>query len=215
MRLISVSVGLPHEVTWKGKPVTTAIFKEPVQGQILLRTLNLDGDRQADLSVHGGADKAVYVYPAEHYDYWRSELSGQELSWGSFGENFTTTGLLEGSVHIGDRFSIGSAEVVVTQPRLPCYKLGIKFGQAYMVKRFSNSRRTGFYLAVRKEGIVASGDGIQLLSRDPQKITVADVTGLYLRDDEDVERMRRALQSEALPEGWRAYFTKQLEETEL
>jgi MOSC domain-containing protein YiiM len=215
MRLISVNVGLPREVTWKGKPVTTAIFKEAVQGPILLRTLNLDGDRQADLSVHGGADKAVYVYPTEHYDYWRSELSGQELPWGSFGENFTTTGLLEGAVHLGDRFSIGSVEVVVTQPRLPCYKLGIKFGQADMVKRFSNSQRTGFYLAVRKEGIVAGGDAIQLLSRDPQQITVADVTRLYLRDDKDLEKMRRALQSEALPEGWRTYFTQQLEQTEL
>lgn len=140
MRLISVSVGLPREVAWKGKPVTTAIFKEAVQGPILLRSLNLDGDRQADLSVHGGVDKAVYVYPTEHYDYWRSELSGQELPWGSFGENFTTTGLLEGAVHIGDRFCIGSAEVVVTQPRLPCYKLSIKFGQADRVKRFSRVR---------------------------------------------------------------------------
>jgi MOSC domain-containing protein YiiM len=215
VRLISVNVGLPREVTWKERPVTTAIFKEPVQGQILLRTLNLDGDRQADLSVHGGTDKAVYVYPAEYYDYWRSELPGQELPWGSFGENFTTTGLFEEAVHIGDRFSIGSAEVVVTQPRLPCYKLGIKFGQAEMVKRFANSRRTGFYLAVRKEGIVAGGDGIQLLSRDPQQITVADVTRLYFRDDKDLEMMRRALLSEALPEGWRTYFTQQLEETEL
>jgi len=212
--LISVNVGLPREVTWKGKPVTTAIFKEAVQGRILLRTLNLDGDRQADPSVHGGADKAVYVYPAEHYDYWRSELSGQELPSGSFGENFTTTGLLEGEVYIGDRFSIGSAEIVITQPRLPCYKLGIKFGQADMVKRFSNSRRTGFYLAVRKEGIVAAGDAIQLLSRDPHQITVADVTRLYMRDDKSLEKMRRALQSEALPEGWRTYFTQQLEEAE-
>lgn len=215
MILISVNVGLPREVTWKGKRVTTAIFKEAVQGRILLRTLNLDGDRQADLSVHGGADKAVYVYPAEHYDYWRSELSGQEFPWGSFGENFTTTGLLEEGVHIGDRFSIGLAEVVVTQPRLPCYKLGIKFGQAEMVKRFSNSRRTGFYLAVQKEGIVAGGDAIQLLGRDPQQITVADFTRLYLRDDEDLQKMRRALQSAALPESWRTYFTQQLEETEL
>src|SRR6516162_9381362 len=117
VRLLSVNVGLPREVTWKGKPVTTAIFKEPIQGRVLLRTLNLDGDRQADLSVHGGADKAVYVYPAEHYDYWRSELPGRDLPWGSFGENFTTNGLLEEAVHIGDRLRIGPVEVVVTQPR--------------------------------------------------------------------------------------------------
>ena len=214
MKLVSVNVGLPREVTWKGNPVTTAIFKEPVRGRILLRTLNLEGDRQADLSVHGGADKAVYVYPAEHYDYWRSELPGRDLPWGSFGENFTTTGILEDAVHIGDRFCIGSAEVVVTQPRLPCYKLGIKFGQADMVKRFSNSRRTGFYVAVRKDGEVGAGDAIQLLGRDERQITVADVTRLYLRDDEDREKMRRALQVEALPEGWRTYFAQQVEQPE-
>jgi len=161
-----------------------------------------------------GADKAVYIYPAEHYDYWRSELSGRDLAWGSFGENFTTTGLLEDAVHIGDRFSIGSAEVVVTQPRLPCYKLGIKFGQADMVKRFLNSRRTGFYVAVRIEGDVGAGDAIQPLGRDAHQITVADVTRLYLRDDEDLEKMRRALQVEALPEGWRNYFAQQIEQPE-
>jgi MOSC domain-containing protein YiiM len=214
MKLLSVNVGLPREVAWKGKLVTTGIYKEPVQGRILLRTLNLEGDRQADLSVHGGADKAVYVYPAEHYDYWRSELAGRDLPWGSFGENFTTTGLLEEAVHVGDRFRIGSAEVIATQPRLPCYKLGIKFGQADMVKRFSNSRRTGFYVAVRNEGEVGAGDTIQLLSRDAHQVTVADITRLYLRDDGDLETMRRALQNEALPEGWRAYFAQQVEQPE-
>jgi MOSC domain-containing protein YiiM len=214
MKLISVSVGLPRQVTWHGKSVTTGIFKEPVQGRILLRTLNLDGDRQADLSVHGGADKAVYLYPAEHYDYWRTELSNRDLPWGSFGENFTVTGLLEEAVHIGDRMRIGSAEVVVTQPRLPCYKLGIKFGQSDMVKRFANSRRTGFYVAVREQGEVGAGDAIQLLGRDTHQITVADITRLYLRDTKDLETMRRALQAEALPEGWRSYFAEQLEQAE-
>jgi MOSC domain-containing protein YiiM len=209
-----VSVGLPRHVTWQGKPVTTAIFKEPVQGRILLRTLNLDGDRQADLSVHGGADKAVYLYPAEHYDYWRTELSNRDLPWGSFGENFTVSGLLEDAVHIGDRLRIGSAEVVVTQPRLPCYKLGIKFGQPDMVKRFANSRRIGFYVAVREPGEVGAGDAIQLLSPDAHQITVADIARLYLRDTRDVEKMRRALQVEALPEGWRNYFAEQLEQGE-
>src|SRR5262249_29936033 len=214
MKLISVNVGLPRDVSWKGKTVTTAIFKEPVQGRILLRTLNLDGDRQADLSVHGGADKAVYVYPAEHYDYWLGELPGRDLPWGSFGENFTTTGLLEGAVHIGDRLRIGSAEVVVTQPRLPCYKLGVKFGLADMVKRFSNSRRTGFYLAVLKEGAAGAGDAIEWLHRDEQRIKVADITRLHYRDDEDVGKMRRAMAIEALPEGWRTYFARQVERSE-
>lgn len=214
MKLVSVSVGLPRTVNWKGKPVTTAIFKESVRGRIALRTLNLDGDKQADLSVHGGPAKAVCVYPAEHYDYWASTRSGKVLPWASFGENFTTTGLLEDAVHIGDRFRIGSAQVVVTQPRLPCYKLGIRFGQAEMVKRFGQSRRTGFYLAVLNEGEVEAGDEIELLARDKLQVTVADIVRLYLRDEEDLEKMRRAMQVEALPDGWRNYFAQQIEQTE-
>jgi MOSC domain-containing protein YiiM len=214
MKLVSISVGLPREVDWKERTVTTAIFKEPVTGRVALRTLNLDGDRQADLSVHGGPDKAVYIYPAEHYDYWRRELPGRDLAWGSFGENFTTTGLLEDRVNIGDRFRIGSAEVVVTQPRLPCYKLGIKFGQADMVKRFSDSQRTGFYVKVLREGEVRNGDAIDLLSRDQHQVTVADITRLYLRDKEDRESMRRAMQVEAFPESWRTYFAQQMEQPE-
>src|SRR5512142_973889 len=156
MRLISVNCGLPRQVLWHGTPVTTAIYKEPVQGRVALRALNLDGDRQADLRVHGGQDKAVYCYPLEHYPFWRSELPGRELPMGSFGENFTVEGLLEDAVRIGDRFAIGSAEVVVTQPRLPCYKLGIRFSSDEMVKRFLASRRTGFYLAVAREGDVGA-----------------------------------------------------------
>jgi MOSC domain-containing protein YiiM len=214
VKLVSVNVGLPRPVNWREKSFTTAIFKEPVHGRVTLRTLNLDGDRQADLSVHGGAEKAVYVYPAEHYDYWRSELSGLELPWGSFGENFTTTGLVEDAINIGDRLSVGSAEVMVTQPRLPCYKLGVKFGRADMVKRFSDSQRTGFYVAVLREGEVGTGDTIELLDRDAHGITVADIARLYLRDEEDLEKMRRALMIEALPEAWRTYFGQQIEQSE-
>jgi MOSC domain-containing protein YiiM len=214
MKLVSINVGLPREVNWKGRTVTTAIFKEPVMGSIELRNLNLDGDRQADLSVHGGPDKAVYIYPAEHYDYWRSELPGVDLVWGSFGENFTTTGLLEDKVNIGDRFRIGSAEVIVTQPRLPCYKLGIRFERPDMVKRFSDSQRTGFYVKVSREGEVRTGDAFELLSRDPHQVTVADITRLYLMDKEDQESMRRAMAIEAFPESWRSYFAQQIEQTE-
>lgn len=211
MKLISINVGLPRTVTWQGKPVTTGIFKEPVGGPVILRRLNLEGDRQADLSVHGGADKAVYVYPAEHYDYWRAELPGAPLPWGAFGENFTVTGLLEDEVSIGDRFRIGGAEVMVTQPRLPCYKLGVKFGRADMVKRFLASRRTGFYVAVLKEGEVAPGEAIELISRDENKVTVADITRLYAFDKADTATLQRAIQVEALPEGWVDYFQGQLE----
>lgn len=211
MKLISISVGLPRTVTSQGQIVTTGIFKEPVSGMIRLRALNLDGDRQADLTVHGGADKAVYVYPAEHYDYWRTELPGVALPWGMFGENFTTTSLIEDAVNIGDRFRIGTAEVVVTQPRLPCYKLALKFGRPDMVKRFLVSRRTGFYLAVVQEGEVEAGDAIELLSRDENKVTVADIVRLYAFDKNDTATMWRATQVEALPDGWVDYFQGQLE----
>jgi len=151
MRIISVNCGLPREVMWHGRSVTTAIYKQPVGGRVALRKLNLDGDRQADLNVHGGEHKAVYCYPIAHYDYWKGELPGRELPMAIFGENFTTDGLLEALVHLGDQISIGSAEVVVTQPRLPCYKLGVRFESDDMVRRFLASRRTGFYLAVTRE----------------------------------------------------------------
>jgi MOSC domain-containing protein YiiM len=158
MKLISVNTGLPREVTWHGMTVSTGIFKEPVAGRVALRKLNLDGDRQADLTVHGGEFKAVYCYSLVHYDFWKALLPGKDLPLAIFGENFTTDGLLENSVHLGDQFSVGSALVVVTQPRLPCYKLGIRFQADDMVKRFLASARTGFYLAITREGEVGAGD---------------------------------------------------------
>jgi len=161
MKILSVNVGLPREVSWQGKLVTTGIFKEPVNAPVMLRTLNLDGDQQADLTVHGGVDKAVYAYPSEHYHYWRAELPGVDLTWGMFGENFTTEGLLEEAVYIGDRFRVEETEVMVTEPRMPCYKLGIKFSRADIIKRFLASRRTGFYFAVVREGMVGTGDAIK------------------------------------------------------
>ena len=180
MKLVSVNVGLPREVTWHEKIVTTAIYKQPVEGRVPLRKLNLNGDRQADLTVHGGEHKAVYCYPVEHYVYWKKELPGRDLPLAMFGENFTTEGLVENSVHLGDRFSIGSAEVVVTQPRLPCYKLGVRFQADDMVKRFLASARTGFYLAVTCEGEVGSGDNIKLMARDPHAVPVSEITHLYV-----------------------------------
>src|SRR4051794_18385791 len=170
MKLISVNTGLPQDVPWRGKIVTTAIFKQPVEGRVSLDTLNLDGDRQADLSVHGGEHKAVYCYPIEHYEYWKRELPGKELPIAVFGENFTTIGLTEDSVHLGDRLAIGSAEVVVTQPRLPCFKLGVRFGFEDMVKRFSASGRSGFYVAVSRPGDVGAGDEIAVVARDPNAV---------------------------------------------
>ena len=213
MKLVSLNVGLPREVTWRGTKATTAIYKQPVGGRVVLRTLNLDGDRQADLTVHGGEFKAVYCYPLEHYDYWKSELPGQDLPMGAFGENFTTDGLLEDSVHLGDRFSIGTAEVFVTQPRLPCYKLGIRFQSDDMVKRFFASRRTGFYLAVAREGEVDSGDVIKLIARDPNGVPVSEITRLYAEKrygDSDVTSLQRVLQVAALPVSWKEYFRERL-----
>jgi MOSC domain-containing protein YiiM len=210
MKLVSVNVGLPREVIWKGKTVTTGIFKEPVKVRVKVRFLNLDGDRQADLTVHGGADKAIYVYPVEHYEYWRGELPEMELPWGMFGENLTTVGLLEDSVNIGDRFRIGTAEVMVTQPRMPCYKLGIKFGRANIVKQFLDSRLTGFYFSVLQEGEVGVGDVMELISRDENNVTVADITRLYVRQSNDLQMLHRAVQVKALPDSWRDYFQQQI-----
>jgi MOSC domain-containing protein YiiM len=211
MKILSVNVGLPREVTWQGKLVTTGIFKEPTEGSVMLRTLNLDGDGQADLTVHGGVSKAVYAYPSEHYDYSRIELPGVDLPWGMFGENFTTEGLLEETVYIGDRFRIGDAEVFVTEPRMPCYKLGIKFGRADIIKRFLASRRTGFYFAVAREGTLSAGDAVEFIGRDQQEISVADITRLYAFEKNDVKGLRRAIGVEALPENWKGYFQHQLE----
>ncbi len=174
-RIVSVNVGLPRKLLWNGREVVTGICKEPVFGSVRIRKLGLEGERQADLTVHGGLEKAVYVYPAEHYAYWRKELARQDLPWGIFGENLTTEGLMEDAVHLGDKFRIGSAEAVVTQPRFPCYKLGIKFGTMEMVKRFQASGRSGFYLAVLKEGEVTEEDAIELISRNATNPTVADI----------------------------------------
>ena len=208
MEIISLNVGLPRLVLRNGEPVSTGIFKEPVDGRVMLRTLNLDGDRQSDLSVHGGPQKAVYLYPSEHYEFWKRELPDMDLPWGMFGENFTSTGLLETEVQIGDRFRIGAAEVMVTQPRMPCYKLGIRFGRADIIKRFLVSERTGFYFSVLKEGEVAAGDQIELLEKNVDGVTVVDITRLYSSDRENVELMRRAIATEGLPNSWREYFLK-------
>ena len=178
----------------------------------MLKTLNLDGDRQSDLSVHGGPFKAVYLYPSEHYDFWKQELPGMDLPWGMFGENLTTTGLLETEVHIGDKFRTGTAELMVTQPRMPCYKLGIRFGRADIIKRFLVSERTGFYFSVVKEGEVGAGDEIDLIERKTSGVRVVDVTRLYSSDKDNVDLLRRAIATEALPDSWREYFRKRLPE---
>lgn len=211
MKIISLNVGLPRLVLRNDEPVSTGIFKEPVAGRVMMRTLNLDGDRQSDLSVHGGPQKAVYVYPSEHYDFWKRELPDMTLPWGMFGENLTTTGLFETETNIGDKFRVGTAEVMVTQPRMPCYKLGIRFGRADIIKRFLLSERTGFYLSVMKEGEVGAGDEFSLLEKNASGVRVVDVTRLYSSDKENADLLRRAIATEALPESWREYLQKRLD----
>jgi MOSC domain-containing protein YiiM len=210
LQVVSVNVGLPRAVVWKGQTVVTGIFKEPVAGRVAIRRLNLEGDRQADPTVHGGPEKAVYAYPAEYYAFWREQFPEMELPWGMFGENLTTKGLLDESVQIGDRFQVGSAHLVVTQPRLPCYKLGLKFGRDDILKRFLHSGLTGFYFAVLQEGEVKAGDPIRLLHRDEGQVKVVDITRLYRQDKHNLELLRRVVSVEALPQAWRDYFLERL-----
>lgn len=210
MKVLSINVSIPKIVHWKGRDVSTGIFKEPVQGPLMLRQLDLDGDRQADLTAHGGPSKAAYAYPSEHYPYWKNELPGTELPWGMFGENFTTEGLNEEDTHIGDQLRIGKAVVVVTQPRTPCYKLGIKFGRDDILKRFLQSLRSGFYVSVREEGMVEPGDAIERLEEDPERVAVAELNRLYAERKFDPAVIERAVRVKALPDGWRDYLLKEL-----
>jgi MOSC domain-containing protein YiiM len=206
MRIVSLNTGLPREVSSHGQRVMTGIYKTPVAGRLPLRRLNFEGDGQADLSVHGGEFKAVYCYPHEHYSWWAQRLEGRDLPMGTFGENLTTEGLDEQSVHVGDRFSIGSAHVIVTQPRLPCYKLGIRFESDAMVKRFLASGRSGFYLAVEREGEVGAGDAVTVLARDPRQVSIASLNRIYVQktfDASDIAIATKALRIPVLPEGWK------------
>ena len=212
MKIVSVNVGLPRPVSWRGRRIMTGIYKDPVEGRVRVRRTNLDGDRQADLSVHGGPDKAVYVYPSEHYPFWRRELELEDLPWGSFGENLTTEGWWEDEVHVGDRFRIGTAEFAVTQPRMPCFKLAVKFDREDIVESFLESGRPGFYLAVTQEGELEAGDAMERIHEDENGVTVVDIVRLYMdrQGESDPDLLRRAVAVEALAEGWREHFRKRL-----
>ena len=214
MKIVSLNVGRPRLVMRNGETVSTGIFKEPVAGRVALRTLNFDGDRQADLTVHGGPHKAVYLYPSEHYVFWKQELPDMDLPWGMFGENLTSEGILESETHIGDKFRIGSAELMVTQPRMPCYKLGIRFGRTDIIKRFQVSERSGFYLSVLKEGEVGAGDEIQLIEQNTSGVRVVDVTRLYSSDKANVDLIRRAIATKGLPDDWKEYLQERIESLE-
>lgn len=212
MRLVSLNVGLPRLVTWKGETFKTGIFKNPVSGRVMLRETNLDGDRQADLSVHGGPNKAVYGYPSEHYPYWRRELPNEELPWGAFGENFTTEGMLETTLSMGDQYRLGSAVIRVTTPRLPCYKLAAKFQNDAMIGRFLRSGHSGFYFAVVEEGEVGAGDEFEFLESETPSLTIAEFNHLYISPTPDLELLKRAVEVKSLPESWRERYQARIED---
>ncbi len=194
-KILQVAVSLPKTFLVSGREVSTGIFKEKVDGKVPLRTLNLDGDKQADLTVHGGVDKAVYAYSSEHYPYWRAEYPNKAIEYSGFGENLTTENLLETDVCIGDEFQAGTAIIRVTQPRLPCYKLGIRFGRPDIIKRFMKSGRSGIYFSVLKEGVLEAGDQLILIKKDPDNISVAEVANLFNQQTLDPVRIEKILQS--------------------
>jgi MOSC domain-containing protein YiiM len=206
----SVNVGLPRAVPWKGRQVVTSIFKEPVAGRVALRRLNLEGDQQADLKVHGGPDMAVYIYPADYYAFWRAQFPEMELPWGMFGENLTVWGLRDDTVYIGDHLQVGSAQLVVRSPRMPCYKLGMKFGRDDVLKLLFQNGLSGFYCAVLQEGDVAAGDLVKLLHRDESAVSVRDIVHLQGEGRYDADLLRRAVAVEALSQSWRETFLERL-----
>jgi MOSC domain-containing protein YiiM len=203
MKVLSVSVGRPRPVTWHGHAALTGIYKNPVDGPVRVGTLNLEGDEQADLTVHGGVNKAVYAYPSEHYEFWRRQYPSLTLDWGAFGENLTTEGLLEASAGIGDMVQIGSAVFVVVQPRLPCYKLAGKFDDKGILQTFTESGRSGIYFAVVQEGSLQKGDSMTWLTRDADPFTIADAMRLYNGEELPSHVLERALHVKALPDSWR------------
>ena len=210
MKVVSVNVSKPQEHEWKGVRVRTAIFKAPVEGFVAVGKLDLEGDEQGDLTVHGGPDKAVYAYPHEHYSYWQAQLPDYSFTLGNFGENLTTEGLSEETVHIGDELQIGTALFTVTQPRTPCYKLGLRFDREDMTKRFYQSRRFGFYLRVLREGALRAGTTVAIVNRDPHEVSVADLARLYTDDSHDKALLARALELHTLPPGWRNWLRDRL-----
>lgn len=210
MHLVSVNVGRPRVVDWQGTAVTTGIFKEPVTASVAVMRTSLAGDGQADLEAHGGVDKAVYAYPSEHYPVWSRELERTVLPWGIFGENLTTEGLTEATVRIGDRLIIGTAEFEVSQPRLPCFKLALRFGRSDLPKRFLQSGRLGFYLRVVREGVIIRGDQIRQVASDGEAPTIADLALLEANDHDHVTLLQRAVSAAALTASWRERYRERL-----
>jgi MOSC domain-containing protein YiiM len=206
LKLLSVNVSQPKEIPYRDSTLITSIYKEQINQRIMLHTLSLEGDGQADLKNHGGIYKAVYAYPHEHYATWADELGRDDFTMGQFGENFTVDGMLETDVHVGDMYRIGSALVQVTQPRVPCFKLAHKMGIPTFVKTFLKANRSGFYLRVLEEGEVGAGDDIELVKADPIGMSVAEVNYLLYFDNTNVENAKRALQIDGMAPGWVGSF---------
>jgi ferredoxin-NADP reductase/MOSC domain-containing protein YiiM len=212
-RLLSVNVGLPRDIAWKGHTVRTAIWKNPVAGRCRVSRLNLDGDGQADLGGHGGEQRAVFVYQIESYRYWAEQLKRNDFVHGQFGENFTIEGLADDTVCIGDRFQIGSALFEVTQPRVTCYRVGIRTGEPRMPALLTSSGRPGFYFRVLQEGEIGAGDDIVKAGEAEERMTIAEVNALLYSSHHPRERLERALRIEALSPGWRGSFEALLQTT--
>ena len=198
MKVLHVSRSLPKTIEINGRPVPTGIYKQPVAGPVAVHALGLEGDGQADLTVHGGEHQAVYAYPAEHYAAWEAELAAGPLPPGTFGENLTTEGLLEADVCIGDIHRIGALVLQLTSARIPCFKLGHKLGRPDILKRFLHSRRSGFYYKVCEPGSIEAGAGLKIIARDPRRVSVSDLLGMHRLGEGDPASLRRALEIEAL-----------------
>src|SRR5271165_4738686 len=213
--LLSVNVGLPRDVAWRGQTVHTAVWKQPVEGARQVRRLNIDGDGQGDLAGHGGEYRAVFVYQIESYQYWHEQLGRDDFGYGQFGENFTIRGLADDQVCIGDRYQIGEALFEVTQPRVTCYRVGIRMNEARMPALLVSHHRPGFYFRVLREGTVRAGDEIVQVAVGPEAMTVAEIDGLLYLPGHSRERVLSALRIPALPDGWKASFRAMTDQAEL
>ena len=209
-RLVSVNVGMPKNVPWRDKTVHTGIWKSPVEGTVMVRRLNIDGDGQGDLAGHGGEQRAVMVYQTESYDFWKEFLDRDDLMPGHFGENFTVTGLADNEVCIGDRYRIGDAEFEVTQPRVTCFRVGLRLNNPEIPNLLVSQHRPGFYFRVITEGRVSAGDDIVLTRRGRHELSVADVDALLYLPNRDIEQLRKALEVAALSPGWQQSFRDML-----
>lgn len=207
MKIVSVNVGQPRIIEYNNEPLATAIFKEPIATRVAVNNLTIIGDAQVDRRFHGGTNKAVYAYPSEHYEFWQAEFPAMELPFGIFGENLTTVGLFETDVCVGDKIRIGTTELVATEPRFPCFKLGIRFGRKDVIRKFQESRKSGIYFSVAKPGELQTGDSIEFIEREENQVTIEDLVRLH-DEKKDLKLAERAVQVKSLPKDWNRNIRK-------